>query len=246
MPAPPLLWTGEHGADGTTITPANSGGVGSDAFQIVTSTPTFSTLQAHSGTKSMRINQGASFVAKSATWTGLGSITADLWSRVYIFMGALSSVNGPQLFSFLNAAGAQCADLVIQNSTGTPFVRMRNAANSTVLTGAVNAVAGQWIRVEMRVRAATVNGQLEFRLFNNADSTVASDTAVVTNAVLAANVDQIRPGHGNTGPTNVDWFFDDIAVSTAGWIGPSVSTATRRLPIRRTMPQVLTNEARMN
>jgi hypothetical protein len=226
MPAPPLTNTFEGGTDTTTISAANSGGASGDAFQAVTSDtsgPTFSVDHAHTGLLSAKIATAVSPAVVFTQWTGLGTITADVWWRGYFWFPSQPAAT----FKFCRlhtAAGATCGFLALNNASKIIGL---NAAQGNLTVGTVNVTYGQWVRLEMRVRAATSNGQLEWRLFNSPESTSADDTKSDTTAVLGSDVDRMQWGAtASTLPASYTFYYDDLAVSTTDWIGPLVTGTT--------------------
>jgi hypothetical protein len=221
VPAPPLAHTFESGQpDGTTITTGNSG-VGGDAFQTVTGDCTYSTVQVKNATLSGRFNPTATPAIASPQWTGLGLLTGDLWGRFYLWIDSLPSTE-PRLVRIDNDSGAGCAFIAITPTTGT-VDPMNAAQGGNIARGTVAIAIQQWTRIEFRVRAATSNGQIEWWLYNSADAAIGlhDDTNSTSTAVLAANADRGRFGLC-TANSPADWviWMDDIALSTAGQIGP--------------------------
>lgn len=220
MPGPPLSNIFDGGTLGAAITPGNS--ALPDAFQAVNGTCVYDDTHVAHGDRSMKTTEGATFAAHRAIWTGLGSLTVPVFCRFYLWLPSLTGLNNTMVCRFTNNAAAQCSQLSLQATTG--ILRCQNAANSSIAAsaGAVAPATSQWIRIEFRVLASTTAGEVEWRLFNAMDSTTADDTKLATGQVLAANADQLEIGISNQGPTNVDWWWDEFAVSTVDWIGPAV------------------------
>jgi hypothetical protein len=228
MPAPPLANTLEGGTDTTTITPGNSGGASGDAFSNVvigaSATLTFSATQSRNALSMALVEPGTSALTY-AEWTGLGSITANIWFRFYLFLVALPNVILLPLR--FNTSGAVGDAFLRINTSGT--VQYDNAAQlgEAGTLGTVVCKTGQWIRLEGRVKSSTTVGEAEWRLFNNADSTAYDDTKNATGLVLGANADACRIGSTvAAGPTSQTFYFDDLALSTVDWIGPSLARAS--------------------
>lgn len=219
MPAPPLANTLEGGSDTTTLTSGNSGGASGDAFQTIEGTPTFSNLQAAHGTLSMRANQGVTPALRRVTWTGLGSITAAVFTRFYLRVTSVG-VAQVQIHRGLTNAAAQSWSLYI---TSTGKLQGRNAANATLTAGTTTVPADTWMRVETRTVSGVGTGELAWRLYTDADSATITDSVTQTGLTLGANMDQTQLSTADTGPANCDTWFDDIAVSTVDWLGPSVT-----------------------
>lgn len=235
MPAPPLYNTLEGGSDTTTISAANSGGGSGNAFSTVVVgsgvTLTYSVTQSHKSVLGMKLVQPATPALTYVDWTGLGSLTGNFYTRFYLYLAALPSAT-TYINTVRTSADVGCAFLRINVTTG--FIEAANAAQSGIAasTGSVAVATNQWIRIESRIVASTTVGQFEWRLFNNADSTVASDTVSVSSQVLGANIDKTRLGQpvAATFVTSQTLIFDDWEVSTENWIGP---TGTPRVNMAR-------------
>jgi hypothetical protein len=230
MPAPPLSNTFEGGSDGTTISPANSGGASGDAFDVVTtgvgSTQTFSIEQEAHGSLSAKLTTPASSpTATRMEWTGLGSITGSLWIRFYLYRTALPSGNFIPIAVRTNAAAASANFLF----TSTGKMNMQNAAGTSqgASTGPSMSL-NQWVRVEIRILSSTTVGEAVMRLYNTPDALIGSESDSKDYGaamVLGANSDQIRIGHCPAIPLPSDTaYFDDLALSTVGWIGPAAAS----------------------
>lgn len=220
MPAPPLANTLEGGTDTVTISAANSGGASGDAFTAVTGAAVYRSAQTRD-TLSMGVTQAGTSSPAYCWWQTLGSITTDLYYRYYFWRSSATLVFS-DIGIFVAITGAAAVS-VYGNMNASGFLGARNAANADIAAsrGSVQIAANQWVRIEYRIKSSATVGEVEWRLFNTADSTVADDTKVVTGLVLGANTDQLRFGNLQNMPVSTSWYYDDFAVSTAGWIGPS-------------------------
>jgi hypothetical protein len=232
MAAPPLSNSFDGGTDGVAVSNANSGGVSGDAFDTVTGTLClYSSAQAHSGTLGCRIVDAT--VGQSVNWTGLGSITTDVYFRFYMYLTALPTTNRLYMMRLNNNAAGACGWLRLISGTGV--VSMADASQAGFgAEGVVPVALNQWVRIEWRVLPSTTAGSMEWRLYNTADSSTYDDNyGPVTGLVLGANLDQMLFGSQSTFPTTpFTVIYDDVAVSTAGWIGPSVAPSSNEtIPI---------------
>ncbi len=229
MSVPPLSNKFDCGSDGTLITVGNTGGACGDAFDLVQTNagigPSFSTDFAHSAGLSLKIVT-ANPVATSNTgrWTGFGSITTSVYSRVYLYLPALPSGSSLKFFRFRTNAG-DSAYLEIDTAGK---VHALNAAASAIAAsqGTTTVAINQWIRIECRVLSSTTVGEIEWRYFSSADSSSITETQSATAQVLGANTDGLIVGTVNTNqPVSYTYYFDDFAVSATDWIGPAVYPA---------------------
>jgi hypothetical protein len=216
MPAAPLANVFEGGSDTTVITAANSGGASGDAFSAVLGNPTFSVDHPHSGSLGMKVDAASEWV----NWTGLGSLTTDVWIRFYYWVAAKPVGSDLRFARFHTNTGATSGYLSHRDDNG--FLMVLNAAGTGTAVGSVVVATSQLVRIECRIRSATSNGQMEWRLYNSADSATIDDTNSSSTMVLGANTDEAKFGNSTTTPTTT-FYMDDVAVSTAGWIGPSVA-----------------------
>lgn len=219
MPAPPLANNFNGGTDGATITTGNSGGASGDAFQSISATPVFTNVQWHSGGMAMRIVDAAG--TTHCAHSGLGSITTNVYFRTYMYMDAFPGTNAVAILMQTGAA-ANCAWINI-NTTGK--VNARNAANTSINTSTASVNLSSWFRLEWRVKASVTVGEIEWRLYNSPDSETITETInAAATQVLGANIDLVRWGEtANVPGTPFTVYFDDVAVSTTDWIGPSRS-----------------------
>lgn len=230
MAAPPLQNDFNGGVNGSTIATANTGS--GNAWNTVTigasATVTYDDAQTHSGGLSMKIVEPGTAVSCSVIWTGLGTITTDVWSRLYLYITANPGTTWQGLMNYRTATAALCAQLGI-NTTGK--LVGYNAAAGAIATGTVSISLNQWVRVEWRVVPSTTVGQLEWRLFNTADSIVADETVNTGSLVLGANIDEVRHGIVTTpAPASYTAWFDDVAVRKDNWIGPSGNSSYKLTP----------------
>jgi hypothetical protein len=220
MAAPPLANSFNGGVDGVVISNANSGGLSGDAFDSVTGALCKYTNdgQPYSPPCGMKIVDAAA--QQTVNWTGLGSITTDLYFRFCMKLSALPTTNRFYMMRLQNNAAGACAWL--RMIAGTGVMSVADASQSGFgAEGTVPVATGKWVRIEFHVKASTTVGVLEWRLYNTADSATIDDSAGGTGLVLAANVDQMWFGSQSTFPTTpFTVAYDNLAVSTAGWIGP--------------------------
>ena len=223
MPAPPLSNNLDLGVDGVDVTSGDPGSP--DSFNAVTGTPPkYTNVQARD-TLSMR------WVAQNnvqfCQFTGLGSITTNVYVRTYMYLPALPGDNNFYPLNFRTSADVSCAILRIL-ADGT--IQGRTADNSNAFAeGTISVATNQWVRLEWRVLPSTTAGTMEWRLYNNADSSTASDSASNAGIVLGANIDRHSIGLTTAGvAAGLTVYYDDIAVSSTGWIGPSAVVAEKQ------------------
>lgn len=204
----------EGGSHGVTVSAANSGGASGDAFNSTVGTPAITFDNTHAlGTLAYRVAPTTS--AQQVVWSSASLGTqSELWARVYIWSGgAPSAANGLLRFT---VGGSQTARLSYE-STGVMV--FRDAGNAAEITGTVAITTGQWVRVEVHAIFTPATGTTEIRLYNNADSTTASETLSSGTANLATNCDTVQIGSFNNVTQSAFW-LDGLQVNNTGWPGP--------------------------
>jgi hypothetical protein len=239
MPAPPLANSFEGGSDGTTITTGNSGGASGNAFDNVTiglaSTVAFQNNPVAGGLTG-HMTMGATAAATHIDWTGLGSITGAVYSRMYLYKTATPPATWFYPMQWNNNASARCAAVAI---TAGNILRMDNAAGSSILTSTITIPNNQWVRIETKVVPSTTVGTVEYRIYLSADASHYDETKNATGLVLGANIDQVFFGLITT-PTNMNgqhWYYDNLAVSTVDWIG-SANREPASPPVNPLLPRL--------
>lgn len=230
MPAPPLSNTFEGGTDGVAITVGNSGGDSGDAFSSIAGTLClFEADAAFHGTMGMRIVDATG--SNRCQWESLGTITTDVWIRTYLRISTTPVTDNAVFFKGLTQAGT--AHMALRINTTTRFMQAENAAGSAIAAsiGDVAVPTNDWIRVEARILASATVGQIEWKWWDDPDSAGdPTDTASATGQVLGANTGAALFGISSSAPaTPFTADYDDLAVSSTGWIGPETRPGYKRL-----------------
>ena len=214
----------EGGTHGTAISAANSGGASGDAFNSITNSPVpvFSSDQSRDAI-SIEMVDVAGTTGVNWTWA---SSTVNHYFRTYLYLAALPSGNDLKFLRVMSdTAGARCAEFSIKRTgTAAPgVIGSQNAAAGTAAPdGTVAITTGQWVRFECRVLPSVTVGEVEWRLYNTADSSTITDTSSAGSLVLAADIEGARFGSMATAPTTpFTVYFDDLAANDTGWLGPS-------------------------
>ncbi len=212
----------ENGTNGTTVTPANSGGGSNSAFDATAGPPSGGTLaysntEADTGSLALKVATGTTAGACLVQWQASVGTQTQIWFRVYLYFTANPSSN-LGVVQILNGA-SQCAELFVL-STGQ--LRMVNAASGTITTSTAAIPLNQWCRVECMILASTTVGQTEVKLFKTAQSTTADETNTsAATQVLAAQITRVYFGLVNAGLANVTaYYLDDLGVTSVGYLGP--------------------------
>lgn len=236
MASLPLANTFAGGTNGTTISAGNSGGASGDAIDTLdnsgnTTWPQFSSTHSiHSSTLCLADTDIPSGNA-SAGWGGFnggsGYNLTDIWMRCYMWLTA-NPTGGNYQFAICNSIAGSANSLLRINGTGKLSMTIKASGTGGFIS--TNSIpTGQWVRYEQRVKADTVNGEVQCRYWTSADSTGSpdEDSGSLTGKVLQANVGQWLFGMQGAPPTApFSGYIADIAVSADGWIGPTGGTPT--------------------
>lgn len=199
-------------ANGTALTPLNTGMNGQAPFDATVSTSqTASTAAAH-GT------YGVSFFGSSAyvQWTTL----ASSYQAVRFNMRAGWPLTNHRILQFGNTQGS-CIDLELRTD-GTIRVRNSNSMQQFQSTAIPND--GRWLRVELDVFFNASAGQAKFRIYDGADTYDLIDSFDGNaDGLFRAIPTYVRLGNINATDSNELFFADDFAVKdTAGFVGPVI------------------------
>ena len=197
--------------DGTTLTTGNTGftaisNSGGGTFTAASTSPV------HNGFGRMQTT-GSSTLSVQDDY---GSTS----SRYYRFYMRMASIPGSTqtMFNLRDASTNTVSSIRVQND-GT-FV-LRNG-NTAVATSTAALGANQWARIELFYNAASSTQTARLYLGSNYDGSIPTETltgAATNGATVDANYGMVTAQASQT----VD--LDEVATSTAGWLGPSGGTA---------------------
>lgn len=212
----------EEGSNGVTISAANSGGTGENAFDVVnipaTCAITYSNTHVHAGAMASSFTTGGTAGTPYLDWTTTIGTQTEIWMRCYLYVTA----NPAATRQFMRANPGSGGGGVGINLNGKVVTLNNSNAVVATSTNAVNLNA--WFRLELHLIQSSTTGTIEARLYNNADAEIAAyteqlstanvntGTAAYTNYLIG-----VLTSVANFGPV----YVDDVAVSTTGWIGPS-------------------------
>jgi hypothetical protein len=215
----------EGGSNGTQVTTANSGGASGTAFDSMgtgtAATLTFDNTHVAHKALAYKVLAGSPAANTFATWTTAltGSTVTEAWFRVYLYFtanpGSTLRVVG------LRSGSTTRANIAI-NTSGK--VLLLNAAGSIIKTSTASIPLNQWFRLEGFVIGDASVGQIECKMFFTAMDQDTPDETQSTTALQNTGGTINRIDYGN--PSSVASFtfwMDDLAVSSAGYIGPVVT-----------------------
>ena len=211
--------TFEAGVNGNTITTA--GGEGSatpwDAVDVSGGTIKYDNTHSYGLLSSNFVSAGNPAAAVLSWSTAFGTQT-DHYGRLYLWMNSnptgaslrLLTTNPIWIAVRLTTAGI----LSIQPFNG----------GGVDLTNAISL--GQWVRIEWHMIQSTTVGQVEIKLFNNANSSTPTETqATAANLDTGANVTGIDIGSGSGASTTATFWLDNIVAGATSYPGPASTPA---------------------
>jgi len=183
----------------------------------------FDTSRFHSSPSSVLMNS-TNTGNEYLEWTSqLTDLTTTLYVRAYIYVvtGIASSAD-----KFIRIYDSTPTEVAFMGFDATPRLRVGDSAGTFTEAGVGTFATGAWYRVEMAIpvgNSVTITG----RIFAGANlDGVTADTewtqAASDTVLTPGNIAAVRFGNSIAVPVVQ---MDDVAVSTAGWIGPYVVAA---------------------
>ncbi|HEY2455599.1 MAG TPA: hypothetical protein VGI71_23890 [Scandinavium sp.] len=230
--------TFEGGTDSTALTAGssgNTGGASGSFFNIITTNPganvAFSNNHPSRTPLSAKFTTDATGELSFVAWSGqLGGSITQIFFRIYAFFPSLPS-STQTLFQPTVSAGGQCARL---NLSSIGILTFTDAANTVQITATTPIATGKWIRIAGYVTGSATTGQLEFKLFNTADSQTADDTKTsVATLNTTGPIAVVRFGVCAVAVASALFFLDDLGVSDTGYLGPSLDAGTGSVSLKK-------------
>ncbi len=207
----------EGGTSGTAVSTGNSGGTSGTAWNAVsvaTGTVAYDNAQTAHGGLAIRMATTTADSVQLQWTTAIGSVSR-LYGRFYYRTSSLAL--NLDLLRARSSASNQIARLDI-NTSGA--LRIRNAANTVAATTTATMSTNTWYRIEFDFRfgASVTNTAWLYAL----DSVVPLETLTPTdNFSTETDIGQVHVGNFSSQASVADRWFDDIAVTDVGWLGPA-------------------------
>jgi hypothetical protein len=216
----------EGGSSGTTITTGNSGGTSGNAFDVVqigaSATDAYDNTRAAHGSLSCKIATPAGATTSYNSWTTSMGSQSQVWFRLYLYFTANPPANH-RVLQLLSGGSAAAGVIVASNGK----LLVVNAAGSSVTTSTATIPLNAWFRIEGFVIGSATVGQTELKLFTSADSTTPAETdSSAATQNTTGTLDTYRFGVAVSVASVGPFWMDDIGLSAAGYIGPSLFTVT--------------------
>lgn len=218
----------DGGTDDTTITIGNSG-VHGDAFDGTSigsgETLIYDNEHVRSGLAMKVVSDATSGEAHVRYSTSIGTVTDDLYGRMYWYITGYPPAGQSNVRPWrARSTGIIRGGLqLLENGK----LELFNAANTAVVT-TINAIPlNQWVRIEWWIFFDGTAGDCELRVFNDADSTTATETLTIANTQnFAANANEFEFGITASKANIPAQWFDHIAMRFNDWLGPVVNPGT--------------------
>lgn len=211
LTANPDLSNTADGADGVVVSTSNN--AGPNQFDSIVASPVYDASRFIRGTSSIR------FVANSVSYcvwqASIGTSKANIYTRAYVWMDAFPSSTA-LIINLVTPSGSAAGKIQI---TATGAWRVVNGAGGVSATGTTVVPTGQWVRFELDATGISgTTGTLTARIYTTPDQTTATETIGASAQTVNDLVSRVWFGP-NASNTNSMW-FDDVAVSFSGPVGP--------------------------
>lgn len=214
-----LTNSAEGGTSGTTVTAGNSGGASGDAWDTVLSTSgtcAYDNTQAAHGALSLKQATAGTAASIQMQWdTSIASV-ARVYGRVYYRYS--STTLALDVCRVRSGLSNQVARLTVTATTG--LLQLRNGANTTVATSTTALSINTWYRLEFDFRPGGA--------VTNSASIYLGDSVVPLESISASSsystdtdCGQFHVGNLSSTANVGNRWFDDIAISDQGWLGPA-------------------------
>jgi hypothetical protein len=207
-------------ADETTITTANSStGSAGNALTVTlgsVATAKFDTATAMHGSLSCRHNIGATPTSVcQMDWTF--TAVAHIWARFYINFSTLA------VRRFFKVV--QAGQILELRTTAAGAIELRNTLQTVVATGTA-LTANTWYRVEVDAIPGSPVTNTVTVFLGDATGTALQTISGSSNFAAVADITGVTFGNSTASVSFADYWFDDVAVTDVGALGPEVTATT--------------------
>lgn len=229
--------TAESGAIGATVTTGNSGGASGDSWDTVqigaNASVTYVESPSMVGKRGYRLSTGATSTTAYLQWTAKiaqrwpSGIAAN-YGKTYLIITAIPAAD-TTFVEFSDAAGTTNRGNIRVRSTGV--LRLRNAANGTVVSGTVVLSLNTLYRVEWQVDGSA-SGSYQLVLYLGNSGTPLETLSGSGN--FGGTIGTVRFGYVTNVANAAAIYFDGINVNDVGL--PGASTYDSIFPGRASGP----------
>lgn len=195
---------------------AGSPDTGGDPFDRIVDNGGSLTLDAtHTRGLGLAVRHEVSYHGNAYYGWGDGFSWAPTWfGRVYVWMDSLLD-GSTRLIRGKGDDELRFAIDVLPDGR----VSIRDSGNQTLGTTSTPILTGGWVRIEWMVNHST--GSIEVLLFNSPNLSTPTETlSSPDGASIGPNTDQVQIGRSGSQRSSAEFWTDDPAISTAGFVGP--------------------------
>lgn len=194
----------ERGINGNTITTA-AGEASDRAWDEIALVPKYDNTHVIHGSLAAKIPTGANIC-------GWNQVSLEEYGRLYLYATAAPS-SFCYFHHFIVVLAAYSDGKIGFNTNFTDYKTITNFA------------LNQWIRIEWHVKHHTTEGIFEFKLFNEPESQIPTETIIVTNTNTGgSNGGSYSFGNNSGTDWGSDFWLDSIVAHATGWPGPVGTT----------------------
>ncbi len=214
----------ELGTQGNTIATGDTGSA--NAWNVVTvpgngGALTYDNTHAY-GSRAAKIVTGSPASSSILEWSSgsLGTLSGDIYGRVYLWTAANPSSNVVSLVIHRSSTVVRCRIKI--NTAGK--IELADSSNIVQFTSTNSIGLSQWVRLEWHIVLSSTVGHMECKLFNSADSitpteTVGDQTTNLSLGGVSANDVQFVWG---SNVSQTAW-LDNIIAGATSYPGPATA-----------------------
>lgn len=222
--------TFEGGTDNLDISVANSGGSSGNAFDAISvgtgAQAKYDTSWVAHGSVSATFVTSTTAATSYLQWdqASLGT-PSEIWVRGYVRVDAHPSA--ARFLMEFRDTNANVLNARLQMTTSGALV-VQNGASSTIFTTTNTLTANVFYRVELHFVLSATVGVAELWLYDNIDSTTALEHQVsaATQNLGSSACNRMRFGWVSSAASLPNLWFDDVAFSDVGALGPAATSKT--------------------
>lgn len=211
----------EGGTNGTTISPANSGAASGNAFDVAQIGGTngvcaFETTRAFAGTVSAAIATGATVVDPYVGWTVPNMPV--IYGRFYAYVTANPAANWRICGIYGSSPNVNMRAFIRFTTTGKLVVL--DSTSAVVYTTTASFTLNTWIRVEFMVVGSASAGQIWIAMYTGNSTTAIEQNTSAASFNTAGEIGSVIHGVCSPQASVAKAWFDNLAISSSGPIGP--------------------------
>ncbi len=210
------------GVAGQSVTQYNSGEVSGDSWRYMFLSATATITYAQAPVRSdivHKFSSGSTAGQAYLTW-GILPDAPVYYVRFYVYPEGLPSVS------------VRFCELWVDESTfgftlgmrASGQLALKDSQGATVGDSTIRLRPSQWARIELKIVASPTNGQVETRIYTEADSPYYAErmvSAATFNTLPLANSSSFRFGLPTLPSANYTAYLNCMSISDTDWLGPA-------------------------